>query len=536
MGEIVTTEMSRRRLLAAAGSATALGLTALPAPARASSVVPAATVLPGDGRYPDLTTGANQRFTATPESVRLPSTTAQVVYAVQEAVRAGKRIAVRSGGHCVENLVANPSVQVTIDLSQLTGVHFDPKMRAFEVWAGTTVREIQATLYRTWGVTVPAGSCGGVGAGGHITGGGYGPLTRRAGLVADHLYAVEVVVVNSGGTARSVVATRDNADAQLRDLWWAHTGGGGGNLGVITRFWLRSPGAEGSDPAGLLPRPPAQYLMVRAGFPWAPLTESTFGRLIGNYCAWYAANRAPGSAGSGVYSILGVPHRQSGGIGLSALIDTAGGAADTTLEQFLDAVGDGVGLAAAVRERRRMSWWHATTWNGMADAGDTTRRLKLKSGYLRGAPAPAQLSALYRHLTRTDYADPATAVVFDAFGGAAGAVAPDATAFPHRDAAVIAAFQALWLEPADDERHVTALRELYRDVYAETGGVPVRNAVNSGCYINYPDADLADPAWNTSGVSAQTLYYQENYPRLQQIKAAWDPRNVFQHGLSVRSS
>jgi FAD/FMN-containing dehydrogenase len=68
---------------------------------------------------------------------------------------------------------------------------------------------------------------------------------------------------------------------------------------------------------------------------------------------------------------------------------------------------------------------------------------------------------------------------------------------------------------------------------ARTGGVPVPNDANEGSYINYPDVDLADPEWSTSGVPWHTLYYKGNYPRLQRVKARFDPKNVFRHPLSI---
>jgi FAD/FMN-containing dehydrogenase len=62
----------------------------------------------------------------------------------------------------------------------------------------------------------------------------------------------------------------------------------------------------------------------------------------------------------------------------------------------------------------------------------------------------------------------------------------------------------------------------------------VPGEVVDGCYVNYPDADLSDPMWNTSGVPWHGLYFKDNYARLQRAKSAWDPGEVFRHRQSVR--
>jgi aclacinomycin oxidase len=79
------------------------------------------------------------------------------------------------------------------------------------------------------------------------------------------------------------------------------------------------------------------------------------------------------------------------------------------------------------------------------------------------------------------------------------------------------------------------VRAFYRELFAETGGVPVPGEHYGGAFINHPDTDLADPALNQSGVPWHALYYQDNYSRLRGIKTRWDPRNQFRHALSIRA-
>ncbi len=110
---------------------------------------------------------------------------------------------------------------------------------------------------------------------------------------------------------------------------------------------------------------------------------------------------------------------------------------------------------------------------------------------------------------------------------------PQDTAVAQRDVVMKAVYHAAWESQADDAAHLAWIRAFYRDVHADTGGVPVPGEVSDGSYINYADADLADPEWNTSNVPWHTLYYKDNYRRLQRVKAHWDPRNVFRHALAI---
>ncbi len=506
------------------------------------------TVTPDDRQYPDLTSGRNQRWVAKPESVVLVETTAQVVHAVQHAVRAGKRITVGSGGHCVEDFVYSDNTQVIIDMGAMQSVYFDPERNAVAVEAGAILLDVYEKLYEFWGVTIPAGICYSVGAGGHVSGGGWGALCRRYGLVVDHLYAVEVVVVDAYGSASVVVATREESDPN-RELWWAHTGGGGGNFGVVTRYWFRTPGAVGTTPDTILPKPPRHLFLNAMSFPWSDVTRDVFATLVHNYGTWHAENADPASPYAGLWSVFMLNHQSNGQIGLITQADASVDNAEQLLEDYLAAITRGVDVPAEpmtvpmgdysampeVFVPRRLPWLRATRYVGTNDneLNNPTVRGDYKSGYMRHDFPDRHVTVMYDHLTSTDIDNPSASMHLQGFGGQVNTVESSATAFPHRDSVFKLFWQIQWNDSREDAKHLTWLRSFYSELYSDTGGVPVPNDLTDGCYVNYPDIDLSDPGFNQSSVPWYTLYYKDNYERLQRVKGKWDPGNVFRHNQSI---
>ncbi|MFG3660744.1 FAD-binding oxidoreductase [Streptomyces sp. NPDC047706] len=534
--------LNRRRFIAGAGAAAAasgtvaaLG-TATPAahaaPAATAGAIP--TVRPGDPRYVDMVSGMNARLVGTPDAVRLPATTRQVVQVVREAVQADKRIVVRSGGHCFEDFVFNKEAQIIADLRLMNRVGYDEERRAFFVEPGATLLDIYETLHNGWGVTIPGGGCHSVGAGGHFAGGGYGVLSRAHGIVIDHVYAAEVVTVDRKGRVRAVVATREPDDPN-RDLLWALAGGGGGNFGIVTKYWLRSRGAKGADPGRLLPRPPSRVIYTQVTWPWEQITEAGFTNLLREYSRWSKANASLDSEYLDLGHWLFLNHVSAGTLFMVAQIDADKPGAQRRMDDFVTFLSDAMGAEPNWHDSQNLPFMKATTYS--TTGGETLNNPNLrtfhKSAFVKDVFPQRQIDALYKHLTRTDYHNTYSYIVLASAGGRINELSPTATPAPHRDAHLLMFYESYWHKADQDEANIAWLRDIYRDVYADTGGVPVPNEVTDGCYINYPDSDLSNPEFNRSSTPWHQLYYGENYARLQKVKAAWDPRNVFHHRQSV---
>jgi hypothetical protein len=488
---------------------------------------------PEDPRYQAvLDKRFNKRFRGSPDSIVLAASTDQVVSALQDAVTEHIRVVVTSGGHCLENFVSDPEVGIIIDVSQMKRVYYDRNMGAIAIEAGVTVGEAFRALYETWGTVIPLGEYPGIGMGGHVVGGAFGFLCRQLGLAADYLYAVEVVTANEGGRASSVVATREPSDPN-RDLWWAHTGGGGGNFGIVTRYWFRSPGAAGNDPSRLLPGAPESITTFAAEWSWSDMDQRSFLRLLTNHGIWSELNSEPASLNSSLYTLLALHRRQAGKIVLRG-VSSAGDGAERQMHDYLNALSDGT-FAPRLQEPSRMSWleFALDPLPDLFAAPPGGVSAKVKDALLRKRLTNEQIRVAYHYLTRDDYEIMGGMLGLATYGGRINTVPPDATASAQRDAILDIACNTGWLEPGEESENLQWVRAFYRELFASTGGVPAPGEAYEGSLINHPDRDSADPALNTSGIPWYTLYYKSNYPRLQRIKARWDPLNLFRHALSI---
>jgi FAD/FMN-containing dehydrogenase len=145
------------------------------------------------------------------------------------------------------------------------------------------------------------------------------------------------------------------------------------------------------------------------------------------------------------------------------------------------------------------------------DASPEGYRWYTKSHYLDGLPD----GAIETVLEHTDpFPGPLTQVAIEPLGGAVADVAPDATAFPHRDAAYSLGIWPGWADPDRDGEMIAWAREFHDAMAPYADGV----------YANYLDDDEGDRV---------RAAYGDNYERLARVKAEWDPENLFRANGNV---
>jgi len=185
-------------------------------------------IRPADAGYEDARRVWNGAIDRRPALIVRCRERADAEWALRHARRHGLPVAIRGGGHNVAGSAVCDG-GVVIDFTEMRGVEVDPVRLVARVQPGALWGDCDRAT-QPCGLVVPGGIVTHTGVAGLTLGGGIGWAMRRHGLTSDSLLSVDVVLAD----ASRVRASRDSEP----DLFWA-VQGGGGNFGVVTSFEFR---------------------------------------------------------------------------------------------------------------------------------------------------------------------------------------------------------------------------------------------------------------------------------------------------------
>jgi len=441
----------------------------------------------GDPGYDEARVVFNGMFNRRPALIARSRGAADVMDAVQFASRRQLLTAVRGGGHSIAgNSVCDAGL--VIDLSQMSGVVVDRRRRVARVEGGATWADVDRET-QAFGLATPGGVVSHTGVAGLTLGGGIGWLRNKYGLSCDNLVAVEVVTADGAALTASA---DENAD-----LFWALRGGGG-NFGVVTSFEF-----------SLHPVGPT----VAAVFSFYPM--ATTRGVLKQWREWVAS--APEEATSEVATWTAPaapglpPSVHDRDVVIAAGVYAGDPQEGMRVLQPLREFGEPLGEIAG-----------ATSYRGVQRAFDPF------------FPNTGEVMSHWKSLYLDDLTDAAVEILADSaesrssrstmifvqhLGGGVRRVRPDETAFATRNAAFVMNFMGNWGDARETPRHVAWVREAWdRLAPHSTGAV----------YLNFlgPEERDAEPLLHST--------FGANYDRLAEVKARYDPTNLFRLNHNIR--
>ena len=432
---------------------------------------------PSDAQYKTYLPAANLRTRLSP-ALRAVCKTEHAVSVMVDWVRSNRlSFAVRCGGHSYEGF--SQSTDVVIDLRGLAAINVDTSAGLVTVGSGAALFGIYQAIAAK-GSGLQAGSCPTVGVSGHILGGGHGLLARSHGLTCDSMQQVKLV----DSQARVLTA---NA-ASEPNLYWACKGGGGGSFGVATEFKLH-----------IFPLKTALVF----GVSWK-LSQAQAAKLFAAWQAW--APNAP----SNVTSIMKVGSAGGGAITMRCIGQSVGSESELRAQLKPLVTLEPVSSALSVQS---LSFINAVKhFAGPLDYEQVY--MKAKSDYVLTPLGANAIGVMMQTLAPL----PAGAVVLlcDGYGGKITDVAATDTAFPRRAGTQYCIqYYSSWTSASATASHVANVAKVY---------AAMRPFMPGASYVNYCDLDLKNYPF---------AYWGDNLPRLMDVKAQYDPDNLFRHAQSV---
>jgi FAD/FMN-containing dehydrogenase len=451
---------------------------------RATLGDPESLCLPGDDGYAEAVSIWNGAITRRPSVVVRCSIDADVVAALAFAKQENLEVSVRGGGHNYAGFALTDG-GLMVDLTPMKSVQVDGDARRARCGGGTTWGELDAAT-QEHGLAVTGGFISNTGVAGLTLGGGIGWLVRPFGLSCDSVAGARVVVADG----RVLHATT----SENPDLFWAIRGGGG-NFGVVTEFefelhrvgplvhlglFLFSPehGRDLFEFAREYVRDlPADYGVFLAGLsaPPAPFVDEQL------HFAPVFALLVVGTGDDVAHAEVIAPIKQA----LSPIVELVTPIPYTALQQMFD---------------------ESAPWG---------IRAYEKAVYVRDLTDDI-IDVILEHQRRKIH--PLSFVPIFVLGGAYATADRDASAFGgDRDIGYVINISGTTPEPDGFE----AEREWVRNYWSSL----VEHAVGVGSYVNF----MAE--YDENRVRSA---YGAKYPRLQQIKATYDPDNLFHLNANIK--
>ena len=417
------------------------------------------------------------------------SGTADVVAALRFVADKKLLVATRAGGHSV---ASNSSCQggVVIDLSEMTGVHVDPVGRTVRVQAGATWGDVDRET-QLHGLGVPGGAVSTTGVAGLTLGGGIGWLRRKYGLSCDSLLSVEIVTANG--------EVRTASPRQHPDLFWALRGGGGG-FGVVTSLEFKlfpvGPMVQVAIPFYPIEKAPTVYRAWRDWVATLPDEVTTHahtwtipedppvmppeirGKAVIITPAVYAG---PLENGERVLA----PARKFG----TPLFEVSGEMPYIAVQQLFDPFFGELG--------KHLCYWKSSFLNELSDP---------------------VIDLLVRRTAERP--DPWTLINVAALGGAISRVGADETAYVSRSAPFMVSIDGNWHDPAKSEASIAWVRSFWKELEPHSTGA---------IYLNF----LTDSGEGEVAREAARSVYGASWDRLAEVKAKYDPTNLFHVNMSI---
>jgi len=399
-------------------------------------------------------------------------------------------VRMRSGGHSYGGW-SSVTGGLIIDVSEMNSMKFGTD--TVTVGTGIDLINFYSGL-AAHGKAVPGGSCPTVGIAGLTLGGGVGVLSRKFGLTSDNLRSLDIV------TADGSTLTCDSSSHE--PLYWASRGGGGGNFGVATSFTFDTHNLR-------------SLVLFFLDWPW-----SRASRVVNAWQSWVP--HEPDTLWSNLHLSANTGGAPSISVGGSFVGSVAGARAQ--LDKLFHLVGTAPSFSSVVEHSYLSAMLLEAGCAGVpVHACDTPPGGSLprapffaKSDFFTRPLDAAGIGALVRGIEKLRHVRGAPggngSIAFDSLGGAVNRVAPDATAFVHRDGLFLAQYFTTWTGSSSASTRANQhnwLTSFYNSLHPHASGQ---------AYQNYPDPSLTD---------FEQAYYGANYPMLQQVKATYDPNQLF---------